>query len=230
LIQKPPHQKCGGFFVVAIPSDGFPLTIQKFLTMRSHFRLIGSVYLFLVLAGLQQISVQAAPIGTSHVDDQVEVLATNRAKIEKKLIKFEEETGHKVVLMTRRSLGKAGSMKVLANQQFRDLRLGASDVLFLFVHNENKIRVDGGSAVSDITTDPQILKSIYDAVVKKSDFEDDELGLERGIDAVMQNLDPGLWASIVHPRTVPWALFSLGLSAALICAVYLGIKKLRQPY
>jgi uncharacterized membrane protein YgcG len=198
--------------------------------MRFHFRLIGSTYLFLALAGLQHFSVQAAPIGTSHVDDQVEVLVTNHSTIEKKLIKFEEETGHKVILMTRRSLGQAGSMKVLANQQFRDLRLGANDVLFLFVHNENTIRVDGGAAVSDITNDPQILKSIYDAMVKKTDFEDHELGLERGIDAVMHNLDPGLWDSILHPRTIPWALFSAGLSAALICAIYLGIKKLRQPY
>jgi|CXWL01.2.fsa_nt_gi uncharacterized membrane protein YgcG len=187
-------------------------------------------YFLLAFAGLPQFSIGAATVTKVHVDDQAKFFGANQARIESKLIEFEKSTGHKVMVVTRKSLGQVDSMEALGTGLFRDLKLGPSDVLFLFVWNEREIRVDSGKEVAEIMNDPKTLQSITNAVAEKYDFEEKGLGLARGIDVVMKVLDPGLWANLVHPRTVPWTLLSLGLSAGLIFAAFLGIKKLRQPY
>jgi hypothetical protein len=45
---------------------------------------------------------------------------------------------------------------------------------------------------------------------------------------MMVELQPGILSSLAYPRTLPWALLSLAVSAALIFAAFVGIKRLRQ--
>jgi hypothetical protein len=209
------------------------LSIKDHYSMRSIPCSAGLIrfiaYFIFLFAGVQQPAFGALALEPAHVDDQAKIFGANRARIESKLIEFEKMTGHKVVVLTRKALGEADTMEVLGTKQFRDLKLGPGDVLFLFVWNTREIRVDSGKEVSDIMNDPEALQSITAAVAEKYDFEDKGLGLERAIDVVIKNLEPGLWRNLVHPRTVPWALLSLALGAGLICAGYLAIKKVRQP-
>lgn len=170
----------------------------------------------------------AAPQPLPHIDDEVKLFATNGLSVEAKLRAFEEDSGHRIVVMTRRSLGDAANLEQFGKQHFRSLKLGKSDALFLFVQNENAITIEGGKDVSDVLDDPLILRKIYDAVVRKFNFEDKGLGLERGVEKMMLELRPGIFFSRSYPRTLPWALLSLALSAALIFAAYVGIKRLRH--
>jgi uncharacterized membrane protein YgcG len=85
----------------------------------------------------------AAPQPLPHIDDEVKLFAANGLSVEAKLRAFEEDSGHRIVVMTRQSLGDAANLEQFGKQHFRSLKLGKSDALFLFVHNENAITIEG---------------------------------------------------------------------------------------
>ena len=184
--------------------------------------------LFLILQ--VPLGAAAAPL-KNHVNDPVNYLGAHRDSIERKLAALEQRTGYQVFVQTRPDTSY-DTVEELGVKEFRRLNFGREGkddgVLFLIIADYKNVHIETGTNVSGVIHNPAAVEAIQKALARPSDSDSGGAAAERGIDAVINLLEPGWLYSMTHPQSAWAAFLIIILNVGLVLAIAFGVQKYRS--
>jgi len=177
------------------------------------------------------------PLLRGRVNDYASLLPTDRARaLEERLVRFEQETGHQIAVLTIPSL-EGEDLEGFSIRVGETWKIGQkgfdNGAILLIARNDRKLRIEVGYGLEGVLPDAIASRIIREVIVPHFRANDYPGGIEAGVDAVMKVTRgeplPETARSKGPPRrTDPFLAAPLLFYAALL-ALFVGITQRTFP-
>jgi uncharacterized protein len=168
---------------------------------KSLYALLLAIVIFLV-GSLQDVSESIEiPKFSARVNDLPPLLLGNyRADLEARLRRYEEKTGHAVVIVVIPNL-EGEEINSFARKLFETRQLGrigsVGTILILIAKREEQVAVETSGYFQDKFSEFEARQKVHAAFKRSLAANGGERGMEAGVQAMMEVIDP--WFSMLEP-------------------------------